>query len=245
MQATMTTLWPFPRPMRHRTVSISHSLAASQLEANGMTIADILGTVKCGFHELLWLHSGFHISCQYAFRWSLGAEIISSTLLGSKFKCCNDEQWDQLYLWFFWHIWWDRFFLCMQIPWLRSSYGYFPNLSCLWNIFVDFKSSTRIIGFILRDTTKSFFLCGIRSCCDRRNCNGSSVNKLILFGEHGRIGRTDWTDPGRTTGEPVAGENLSRWRNVKWEALWRIVSFVIEMGLTRSGTGTGLRNFLA
>jgi len=157
MQATMTTLWPFPRPMRHRTVSISHSLAASQLEANGMTIADILGTVKCGFHELLWLHSGFHISCQYAFRWSLGAEIISSTLLGSKFKCCNDEQWDQLYLWFFWHIWWDRFFLCMQIPWLRSSYGYFPNLSCLWNIFVDFKSSTRIIGFILRDTTKSFF----------------------------------------------------------------------------------------
>jgi hypothetical protein len=45
----------------------------------------------------------------------------------------------------------------MQIPWLRSSYGYFPNLSCLWNIFVDFKSSTRIIGFILRDTTKSFF----------------------------------------------------------------------------------------
>jgi hypothetical protein len=24
-----------------------------------------------------------------------------------------------------------------------------------------------------------------------------------------------------------------------------IVSFVIEMGLTRSGTGTGLRNFLA
>ncbi|RLM65531.1 hypothetical protein C2845_PM16G00650 [Panicum miliaceum] len=29
------------------------------------------------------------------------------------------------------------------------------------------------------------------SCCDRRNCNGSSVNKLILFGEHGRIGRTD------------------------------------------------------
>jgi hypothetical protein len=32
-----------------------------------------------------------------------------------------------------------------------------PNLSCLWNIFVDLKSSTRIIGFILRDTTKSFF----------------------------------------------------------------------------------------
>jgi hypothetical protein len=34
-------------------LSISHSLAASQLEANGMRIADILGTVKCGFHELL------------------------------------------------------------------------------------------------------------------------------------------------------------------------------------------------
>lgn len=40
--------------------------------------------------------------------------------------------------------WWDRFFLCMQIPWLRSCYGYFPNLSCLWNIFVDLKSSPLI-----------------------------------------------------------------------------------------------------
>lgn len=61
----------------------------------------------------------------------------------------------QLYLWFFWHIWWDPLFLCMQIPWLRSSYGYFPNLSCLWNIFVDWKSSTRTANQLLRKDQSS------------------------------------------------------------------------------------------